>query len=138
MIRNKTLTFSVLLLLMFGLWSCEKTLPSFECSDPIGCVDIAPGQSIKLGLLQTLSGGAVAFGKTQLRTMKLAVEEQGELLGHPIELLIEDSKCSPEGGITAALKIVADPQVIGILGTSCSGSGVTASLVCPKMLSYTF
>jgi branched-chain amino acid transport system substrate-binding protein len=50
----------------------------------------------------------------------------GRLLGHAVELQIEDSRCSKEGGATAASKLAADPEVAGILGPSCSGAAETA------------
>src|SRR5690606_9218398 len=33
------------------------------------------------------------------------------------------------GGQTGATRIVADPEVVAVIGTSCSGSGVPASAV---------
>ncbi len=123
--------FKVIFILLLSpfITACQKTSPSFECTDPLGCVDIAPNESIRIGVLQALSGGATALGQTQLDTIGLAVEEQGQIHGYPIELQVEDSKCTAEGGIVAALKIVADPKIIGIVGTSCSGAGVTASKI---------
>ena len=112
------------------LVACQRTPPPFECTDAIGCVDIAPGEPIKLGVIQALSGGAARPGTTQVRSLQLAIAQRdGQLLDHPIELQTEDDHCSPEGGTTAALKIVADPQVVAILGTFCSGAAVTASPV---------
>jgi branched-chain amino acid transport system substrate-binding protein len=35
--------------------------------------------------------------------------------------------CSGEGGTTAALKILADQQIVGIIGPTCSGAAATAS-----------
>jgi branched-chain amino acid transport system substrate-binding protein len=56
-------------------------------------------------------------------------DRNGELLGHPIQLQIEDDLCSGEGGTTTGLKIVADPQMVAILGTSCSGAAVTEAKI---------
>ncbi len=35
--------------------------------------------------------------------------------------------CSPEGGRTSAERVIADPRVVGVVGTLCSGSAVAAS-----------
>jgi branched-chain amino acid transport system substrate-binding protein len=71
-----------------------------------------------------------ALGTDQVRGIELAVAEvDGQLLGHPLELQAEDDLCSAEGGTTAALKIVADPQVVAILGSTCSGAAVTEAKV---------
>jgi branched-chain amino acid transport system substrate-binding protein len=123
--------FSILLLttVMF-LAACRKSQAPFECTDAIGCVTIAPGEPVKIGVLQDLSGGAVNIGIDQLQAMELAVAQRDEqLLGHPIELQIEDEGCTAEGGSVAAHKLASDPQVLAVLGTTCSGSAVTAAEV---------
>jgi branched-chain amino acid transport system substrate-binding protein len=91
-------------------------------------VDIAPGEPLKLGVIQDLSGGTSAFGVDQLHAIELALARRDDVfLGHPVELLVEDEGCLPEGGINAALNIVTRPQVVAILGTSCSGAAATAA-----------
>jgi branched-chain amino acid transport system substrate-binding protein len=58
----------------------------------------------------------------------MALTKRGnELLGHPVELQQENDACTGEGGANAALRVVADPQVLGLFGTVCSGSAVEAS-----------
>ena len=99
------------------LVACQPTPDAFECTDPIGCVNIAPGESIKIAAFQALSGVLATDGQSNLLTIELALEDRGgELLGRPISLQSEDSLCSKEGGSTAASKTVADPQTVGILG----------------------
>ena len=112
------------------LASCRQSPPSFECTDQIGCVTIAPNDPIKIGVLQALTGGAAPIGSTQVRSIELALAQRDyQVLGHPIEVHIEDSRCTSEGGNMAALKLVADPQMVALLGTTCSASGTTASKV---------
>lgn len=96
----------------------------------LGTVEIAPGAPIKIATIQTISGGTAPLGQDQVTAVRVAIDDRGgKLLGHPIELQVEDGGCSAEGGTTAAQKIVSDPQNIGIVGTSCSGAGVPASQV---------
>ncbi|MCP4536307.1 MAG: ABC transporter substrate-binding protein [Chloroflexi bacterium] len=110
------------------LTACQP--PPFVCTDAIGCVDIAPGEPIELGVLQALSGGAAPFGVEQSRSIEIAIARRGDqILGHPIELQSEDEGCSPEGGTNAALKVATRQQTVAILGTTCSGSAVTAAKV---------
>ena len=117
----------LLLLAAILLVGCGPTPAPYECTDAIGCVDIAPGESIKLGTLQALSGAMASNGQGNLRTVELALDDRGgELLGHPLELQIEDSLCSKEGGATAASKILADPRTVGMLGPTCSGAAASA------------
>ncbi len=112
------------------LTACEQSDPPFECTDAIGCVTIPPGEPLKIGVLQALSGDVSILGITQSQAIELAIDKRGaQLFGHPIALQIEDSKCTPEDGTVAALKVVIDPQVVAILGPSCSGAATSASAV---------
>ena len=112
------------------LTACQPTPPPFECTDAIGCVTIAPGEPLKLGVIQALSGGAAPIGIDQTRGIELALAaREDQLLGHPIELQIEDGRCSSEGGTIAAMQVVADPQVVAVVGTTCSGAAVTAAKI---------
>jgi branched-chain amino acid transport system substrate-binding protein len=112
------------------LAGCGPRTAPFECSDAIGCVEVAPGQAIKLGVVQNLSGSSGPPGLSLVWTAEFAVEDRGgELLDHTIQLQTEDSLCSGEGGTTAALKIAADPQMVGIIGPTCSGAAATAMKV---------
>jgi branched-chain amino acid transport system substrate-binding protein len=120
----------LLLLVAFLLAGCRPAAPPFECTDAIGCVTVLPAEPIKLGALQALSGAMAYNGQSNLWAIELALDERGgELLGHPIELQREDSLCSKEGGSTATSKIVADPQIVGILGPTCSGAAASAMKV---------
>ena len=58
--------FSLLVLASVFLSACQPAAP-FECTDAIGCVSIPPGEPLKLGVLQTLSGGVAAAGADQVR-----------------------------------------------------------------------
>jgi len=126
-------SFCVLLVIALAgilLSACQPPPTPFECTDAIGCMDIAPGEPIKLGVLQALSGGVAPIGVDQTRGIELALATRdNRLIGHPIDLQIEDERCSSEGGTIAAMKVVADPQVVAILGTTCSGASTTAAKI---------
>ena len=101
---------------------------AFECTDAIGCVDIDPGDPVKLASLQARSGALVNLGTDQFRATQIALDDvNNEFRGHPITVQDEDDLCSAEGGTTGSQAILADPQVIAVIGTSCSGAGVPAS-----------
>ena len=107
---------------------CEKKLPEFECRDEIGCVSLSPGDPVKIGVLQAVSGKVATLGREQIRGLELAVaERRGQLLGRRIVFQQEDTGCTAEGGANAVLKIIADPKFIAIFGTTCSGAAATAS-----------
>ncbi len=98
----------------------------FECTDAIGCVDIAPGDPIHLAWIQTVSGGTAFLGVTNNNGAELAIDDKGQLLGHDISFTGEDSLCNAEGGQAAGTKISADPTVIAIVGTTCSSEARAA------------
>ncbi|MGH8913645.1 MAG: branched-chain amino acid ABC transporter substrate-binding protein [Acidimicrobiia bacterium] len=102
------------------------TVPAGE----LGVVEVAAGESIKIGSIQTISGDTASLGEDQVRATELAITDMGEIQGHAVELAFnEDGGCNSEGGQTAATRIIADPQVVAVIGTSCSGAGVPASNV---------
>ncbi len=129
-LSHGVMAFSAVIVLTLFSVSCQKPKPEFQCHDTLGCVTISPENPIKIGVLQALSGKVASLGMEQIRGIQLALDaRQGSILGHPVELKIEDTHCSPEGGANAALKIIADPQYLAILGTTCSTAATGASQV---------
>ena len=62
--------------------------------------------------------------------IELAMRDFGLIHGHAIEPGESiDTGCGPEGGRMGAEQIIADPQVVGVIGTNCSGAAVAASPV---------
>jgi branched-chain amino acid transport system substrate-binding protein len=100
---------------------------AFECTDAIGCLDVAPGDPIHIAYALTVSGPTATLGEDSRGAIEIAVEDIGsELLGHPIELSGEDTLCSAEGGQAAGTKLAADPSIVGIIGTNCSSEARAA------------
>lgn len=117
----------ILFLLLAVNGACTAQTSGPVCDDPLGCVHIGPGEPVTIALLQVLSGENAMIGVEQLRGVELALLERREtLLGHPLKLLPLDSHCSREGGATAALRVASEPQIAGVIGTSCSGAAVAA------------
>ena len=97
--------------------------------DALGFVDIAPGEPVHIAYMLATSGAVEFLGADSLGGIEIAIEEYGQLHGHDILLTGEDSLCSAEGGQTAAVKVAADPTILGVLGTNCSSAGTAASVV---------
>ncbi|MEX0667015.1 MAG: branched-chain amino acid ABC transporter substrate-binding protein, partial [Acidimicrobiia bacterium] len=96
----------------------------------LGVIEVGAGEPIKIASLQAISGDNASLGTDQVRATEIAITDKGEIAGHPIELAFnEDDMCNSEGGQTGATRIIADPQVVAVIGTSCSGAGVPASNV---------
>ena len=99
---------------------------AFECTDAIGCVEVAAGDPIHLAYMLTVSGATAFLGEDSLGGIQIALSDRPDVLGHSVELTGEDSGCSAEGGQTAATAVTADPSVVAIVGTNCSGSATAA------------
>ena len=101
-----------------------------KCNDELGCVSLGPDEPVKIAVLQPLTGRLHNSGTVQIRGIELALAHRNNrVAGRPVELIIEDSQCSPEGGAVAALKVIADPKIIGIIGPNCSGAAAEASKI---------
>lgn len=98
----------------------------FVCDDPIGCLDIAPGAAVRVAYFLVISGPDETLGIDSRRGIEIAIDDKGDILGHSIELTGEDDGCSPEGGQTGATRLAADPNLVAVIGTSCSSAAVAA------------
>ncbi|MFQ5921713.1 MAG: branched-chain amino acid ABC transporter substrate-binding protein [Anaerolineales bacterium] len=123
--NRKVLILGGLVLMALALGACGA--PAFECTDAIGCVDIAPDEPIHIGYMLPTTGGASIYGVSAIGAMELVVEARGQVLGHDIQISGEDTTCSAEGGETGAQRIAADPTIVGVIGTTCS-SAMTAAM----------
>lgn len=114
---------SLLLLVSIVATACGSAAP-FECADKIGCVTYGPDEPIRIASALVISGANIDLGTDSQYGVEIAIDFKGQVLGHDVELQAEDDGCSAEGGQAAGQKIVSDPTIIGIVGTSCSGAGV--------------
>lgn len=93
---------------------------------PLGKVEIGRGEPVEIRAL--LSGTVATAISPLLETaIGLAVEDFGPIHGHGVSLRTLDEKCSGEGGRAAAEAVAAEKQVVGVIGTLCSGAAVAAS-----------
>ncbi len=92
--------------------------------------------SIKIGLVQPLSGAFAAAGNDVTEGAKIAADQintSGGVLGKPLELVVEDSKSNPTEAASAAEKLIVHDKVAALMGASAS----TATLaVMPKLMEY--
>lgn len=117
--------FSIVLVLVLAACGGE----ALECTDALGCVEVGPDDPILLASSLVISGPNTELGLDSQHGVEIAIDFRGELLGHAIELQPEDDGCNAEGGQTSAQKIVSNPQIVAMIGTSCSGAGVPAAKI---------
>jgi len=94
----------------------------------LGIVEVEAGDAIQIRSLQAISGDVSFLGLPNLRASELAIEDYGTIHGFDVDLGTGlDDLCSADGGQAAAQIIVADEDVIGVIGTSCSGAATAAA-----------
>ena len=94
----------------------------------LGTVVVEPGAQVQIRSLNAISGDVAFLGVPNQRGIEAAVADFGDIKGFEVtsgEGL--DDLCSAEGGQAAAQQIVADEQVVGVIGTSCSGAAASAA-----------
>ena len=97
-------------------------------SGPLGAVEIKHGQQIEIRVI--LSDTVVPSVSLAIRTaIEMAIKDFGSIHGRQVFFETLDEMCSGEGGRATAEAVVADAQVVGVIGTLCSGAAVEASPV---------
>ena len=119
MMKRLLFVFTVLsLLVALGIPALAQ-----DCMDALGCVEVGPDDTIAVGAMLAMSGPAADYGADSEGGIQLAIIARDQtLLGRVIELVVEDSLCSAEGGQTAAQRVAADQSIVGVIGTTCSGA----------------
>jgi basic membrane protein A len=94
----------------------------------LGEVTVSAGDAIQIRSLNAISGDVAFLGVPNENGIRMAVADYGQIHGFDVDLGAGlDDLCSADGGQAAAQIIVADEQVIGVIGTSCSGAATAAS-----------
>ncbi len=109
------------------------SIPPIELETPfgdgsLGTVTIEAGDAVQIRSLNAISGDVAFFGLPIERAVVLAIRDYGPVRGFDVDLgTTLDDLCSNDGGQAAAQTIVADEDVVGVIGTSCSGAAVAAA-----------
>ena len=94
----------------------------------LGIVEVEAGDAIQIRSLEAITGDVAFFGLPIDRATQIAVDDYGQIHGFDVDLGTSlDDLCSNDGGQAAAQTIVADEDVVGVIGTSCSGAAVAAA-----------
>jgi branched-chain amino acid transport system substrate-binding protein len=80
----------------------------------------ASADTLKIGMVQPVTGAAAESGKYQVQGAKLAAEainKAGGVLGKQIELVIEDDQTTNPGAVLAFSKLASDPSIAAFIGS---------------------
>ena len=95
-----------------------------------GCFEVAAGEPLTVASALSITGDTAFLGNDSNFGIQVAQEERGQVLGRDVEVIHEDGGCGDAAtGQTAAQAIVANPAILGVIGTTCSRTAVTAMQV---------
>ena len=92
-------------------------------------------ETIKVGAILAVTGGASFLGGPEARSLEMIVEEinaKGGINGSKIELIIKDSAASPEKAISFARQLIEEDKVLAIIGPSTSGETMKIKNICQQ------
>ena len=94
----------------------------------LGTVTVEAGEDIQIRSLNAITGDVAFLGIPNQRGVEQAIADFGDIHGFSVTIGTGlDDLCSADGGQAAAQTIVADDDVVGVIGTSCSGAATAAS-----------
>lgn len=112
--------------LLLAACATQPKEDAYQCTDPLGCVTVKAGEPIQLAYAMVISGPDETLGIDSRNGVEIAISDKGQVLGHDVQLIGEDDGCSAEGGQAAGTKLAANPQIVGVIGTSCSSAARVA------------
>lgn len=121
-------------------WVPEKNIEWFDAGDgstvdrPVsnGAGTVQEGDTIKIGLIASLSGSEKPWGDESKKGAELAIDQvnaEGGINGKKIELLSEDTGGQPASGKTATERLIGK-NVLAVLGEVASGVTGPAAELC--------
>ena len=94
----------------------------------LGVVEVQQGDAIQIRSLEAITGDYSIVGLAIDRATAIAVNDYGQIHGFDVDLGASlDDLCSSDGGQAAAQAIVADSDVVGVIGTLCSSAAIAAA-----------
>ncbi|ADK86499.1 Extracellular ligand-binding receptor [Desulfarculus baarsii DSM 2075] len=88
--------------------------------------DEAAGRPLVIGLMQALTGPVAGYGQMGLEGVRIAQAMAHSAAGHPLELLIVDTKGEATEAANGATRLATKEKVVAILGPTISSTSLTA------------
>ncbi|HSW64731.1 MAG TPA: ABC transporter substrate-binding protein [Dissulfurispiraceae bacterium] len=87
----------------------------------------AAQEPIRIGAILSVTGAASFLGEPEKNTvlmLKDQINKAGGINGHPLEVIIEDSKSDETQAVLAAKKLIDRDKVVAIIGPSTTGESM--------------
>ena len=113
---------------MAALGPPRRLRATTSATDRSAVVEVPAGEAVQIRSLNTITGDVAYLGIPNQRGVELAVADFGPVNGFDVDLGTRyDDLCSSDGAQAAAQTIVADEDVVGVIGPSCSTAAVAAA-----------
>jgi phosphonate transport system substrate-binding protein len=89
---------------------------------PTTDVVVQPGETINLAAAVNLTGPVTFIGEDAIRALQMAIEDHGPVEGFDVQFTEFDSACDFASGEQAALQVIQEPSIVGVIGHVCSSS----------------
>ncbi|MCY3663931.1 MAG: branched-chain amino acid ABC transporter substrate-binding protein [bacterium] len=127
--RLGVLSTAVIAIVLSAAVACGDDEPDALGDESLGVVRVAAGEHIPIRLVLALTASG-SSGVASENTARLAVADFGPIRGFDVDIGgAVDEFCDPQGGLEAAASVVAEGNVVGVVGTTCSAAAVTAAPV---------
>ncbi len=113
-------------LLTVSLLMVSCAAAPYDCTDPLGCLEISPGSPVVIGAILATTGEQGPAGTASLQSVEKAVADKDELLGHPIQLLRYGTDCTADSARVAATEFATYTDLSVVVGPTCAGEAVVA------------
>ncbi|NLX09394.1 MAG: branched-chain amino acid ABC transporter substrate-binding protein [Chloroflexi bacterium] len=123
--RNTRLFHFVLLIALLAL-----AVGTVSAQSDATQVVVPAGGSIQIAVVTDLTGPIAEFGLDIAQAAQVAqaeINDAGGIQGFPVELTVEDDRCSGDEATTVANRVVSNLDIVAVVGHICSGATVAAS-----------
>ena len=93
------------------------------------------GDTIKVGAIFAITGGAANLGAPEAKTAEMLVEKinkEGGVNGQKIELIMKDSASKKENAVSLTKQLIDEDNVLAIIGPSTSGETMAIKNICQE------
>jgi ABC-type branched-subunit amino acid transport system substrate-binding protein len=107
------MTLFVILIFLSG---CQQ---NWNCQDPIGCINLIPGQPLTIGIEKATTGDESAISQSMIDVVKYAASQKPLFFRHPIQFYIQDTPCTNHDHALATGLTVSQPDLAAVIGPVC-------------------
>lgn len=132
---GRVLLFTCIVAIALVIAGCPKQ--EVEVSDVVELPEPPPleGDPIKIGAIFSVTGHSAPLGEPEKMTAEMLadhINEQGGLLGRPVQVIVKDDKSVPDEAVLAAKDLIENEKVAAIIGPSSTPNTMAIVEICQE------